>query len=87
MLSSEWVEFGRLTHSECPHISMYPCADLIGVVELDVVVCESAPALKLFALKNKTLLIRRDTLRVVYLLLNLLDSVARVRVDSQQLAC
>ena len=53
---------------------------------LDVVVTQSAPILKLFASKDQTLLVRRDSFLVLNLTLNVVDSVRGLDVQSDGLA-
>jgi len=48
---------------------------------LDVVVKEGAPVLKLFAIEDKTLLIRRDTILVMDLRLHIVDGVGGFNIE------
>ena len=53
---------------------------------LDIVIRQGTPILKLLAGKDEALLIRRNTLLVLYLLLDSLDRVRRVNVERDCLA-
>lgn len=53
---------------------------------LNVVVGKSTAVLKLLASENQTLLVRRDTLLVLDLALNVVDGVARLDLESDGLA-
>ena len=53
---------------------------------LDVVVGKSTAVLQLLASKDQTLLVRRDTLLVLDLALNIVDGVARLDLEGDGLA-
>ena len=57
-----------------------------GGLFLDVVVTQSAPVLKLLASEDKTLLVRRDAFLVLDLLLDVLDRVSWVDLQSDGLS-
>ena len=54
---------------------------------LDIVVAECSVVLQLLARENEALLVRRDTLLVLDLLLNIVNAVAGLNIERDRLAC
>ncbi len=53
---------------------------------LDIVVCEGAAILELLTSEDQALLVRRDALLVLDLLLDILNRVGRLNIQSNRLA-
>lgn len=52
---------------------------------LNIVVCQCASVLKLFSSEDESLLIRRNTLLILNLLLNVLNAVGRLHLNGDSL--